>query len=205
MGYETLTATSGDKFKVIHDLHITHGPVVRVGPNHLSFSSPEFFRQVYVKRCSTFLKDHELYSNIQPGLGPKYAGLFNFTDHQKALDERKHLQAKLSPAALRQYELRFLPILSSLVNIMREKRELDLFMYLYVLTSLARVLVSNVQCQSISKFLMLDAIGDLAFDQSFHQLESGEEHQYVVDFNNAFMLIGLVSRVLPSPRLHQSH
>lgn len=39
---------------------------------------------------------------------------------------------------------------------------------------------------------MLDAIGDLAFNQSFHQLESGEEHQYVIDFNNAFTLIGLV-------------
>lgn len=39
---------------------------------------------------------------------------------------------------------------------------------------------------------MLDVIGDLAFNQSFYQLESGEEHQYVIDFNNAFMLIGLV-------------
>jgi len=44
---------------------------------------------------------------------------------------------------------------------------------------------------------MLDAIGDLAFDQSFNQLESGEEHQYVVDFNNAFTLIGLVRIVTP--------
>ncbi|UPL02936.1 hypothetical protein LCI18_013870 [Fusarium solani-melongenae] len=183
-----------DKFKVIHNLHRTHGPVVRVGPNHLSFSSPEVFRQVYVKRCSAFLKYHELYSNIQPGLGPKYAGLFNFTDHQQALDERKHLQVKLSPVSLRQYELRFLPILSSLVNIMREKRELDLFMYF--------------------KFLMLDAIGDLAFDQSFHQLESGEEHQCVVDFNNAFMLIGLQTTfswliplipILPFKKLKDSH
>jgi hypothetical protein len=45
----------------------------------------------------------------------------------------------------------------------------------------------------ISKFLLLDAIGDLSFDQSFNQLSSGEDHQYVIDFNNAFMLIGLVS------------
>lgn len=44
-----------------------------------------------------------------------------------------------------------------------------------------------------SKYLLLDAIGDLSFDQSFNQLESGEDHQYVIDFNNAFMLIGLVS------------
>ncbi|KAH7129184.1 cytochrome P450 [Dactylonectria macrodidyma] len=160
-----------DKFKVIHELHRKHGPVVRVGPNHLSFSSPETFRQVYVKGCATFLKDRDFYANIQPGLGPKYSGLFNYTNHQQSIDERKLLQAKLSPSALRQYELRFLPILDTLVAIMKDKAELDLFAYF--------------------KFLMLDAIGDLAFNQSFHQLESGEEHQYVIDFNNAFTLIGL--------------
>ncbi|KAH7002481.1 cytochrome P450 [Ilyonectria destructans] len=161
-----------DKFKVVHELHTKYGPVIRVGPNHLSFSSPDTFRQVYVKGGATFLKDHEFYGSIQPGIGPKYSGLFNFSNHQQALDERKSLQAKLSPSALRQYELRFVPILDSLVTIMKEKRELDLFAYF--------------------KFLMLDAIGDLAFNQSFHQLEAGEEHQYVIDFNNAFMLIGLV-------------
>ncbi|KAL1905731.1 hypothetical protein Sste5344_008537 [Sporothrix stenoceras] len=32
---------------------------------------------------------------------------------------------------------------------------------------------------------------DLSFNQTFGQVESGEEHQYVKDFNNAFMLIGL--------------
>jgi hypothetical protein len=40
---------------------------------------------------------------------------------------------------------------------------------------------------------MLDVIGDLALNKSFGQVTSGKEHQYVVDFNNAFMLIGLVS------------
>lgn len=49
-----------------------------------------------------------------------------------------------------------------------------------------------------SKFFMLDVIGDLALNKSFGQVTSGKEHQYVVDFNNAFMLIGLVS----SPALH---
>lgn len=47
---------------------------------------------------------------------------------------------------------------------------------------------------------MLDVIGDLALNKSFGQVTSGKEHQYVVDFNNAFMLIGLVS----SPELHIS-
>jgi hypothetical protein len=45
---------------------------------------------------------------------------------------------------------------------------------------------------------MLDVIGDLALNKSFGQVTSGKEHQYVVDFNNAFMLIGLVS----IPRIH---
>ncbi|KAI1860210.1 hypothetical protein JX265_010134 [Neoarthrinium moseri] len=160
----------GDKFREVQRLHEQHGPVIRIGPNHLSIASPETFSQIYVKRCRAFLKS-DFYATIQPGIGPKYSGLFNYTDHQRAVAERKDLQARLSPAALRQYEARFLPILDTLVAVLREKRDVDLFAYF--------------------KFLMLDAIGDLAFDQSFHQLESGEEHQYVVDFNNAFMLIGL--------------
>lgn len=53
---------------------------------------------------------------------------------------------------------------------------------------------------SHSKFFMLDVIGDLALNKSFGQVTSGKEHQYVVDFNNAFMLIGLVS----SPEVHVS-
>jgi hypothetical protein len=47
-------------------------------------------------------------------------------------------------------------------------------------------------CVLESKLLLLDAISDLAFDEPFGQMETGAEHPYVVDFNNSFMLIGLV-------------
>ncbi|GKT46108.1 tryptamine 4-monooxygenase [Colletotrichum spaethianum] len=168
--WEVYHTVQCDKFKVIHELHVKFGPVVRVGPNKLSLATPEAFQTIYNKRCQEFLKS-DFYATIQPGIGPKYSGLFNYVDNQQAAYERKDLQAQLSPAALRQYERRFQPILATLVAVMKEKRELDLFLYL--------------------KFLMLDTIGDLAFGQSFHQLESGQEHQYCIDFNNAFMVIGL--------------
>ncbi|KAK7709236.1 hypothetical protein SLS57_008771 [Botryosphaeria dothidea] len=68
---------------------------------------------------------------------------------------------------------------------MEELEELDMFVYFRV----------------TSKYLMLDAVGDIAFNQSFDQLESGHDHQYVIDFNNAFTLIGLVSARTPSGTL----
>lgn len=161
---------TGDRFLVIHRLHEIHGPVVRIGPQQLSIASPKTFHHVFVKNCGSFLKS-EFYASIQPGVGDKYSGLFNYTDHQRALAERRDLQVQLSPTALRNFEKRFDPLLDTLIFKMKSRGESDLF------TSL--------------KHLLLDAIGDIAFNQSFGQLESGEDHQYVTDFNNAFMLIGL--------------
>ncbi|CAK7221341.1 hypothetical protein SEUCBS140593_004538 [Sporothrix eucalyptigena] len=119
--------------------------------------------------CS--FRKSDFYETIQPGIGPKYGGLFNYIDHQRALSERRDLQPMFSPANIKLYETRYDQQLDKLIAVMKERIEIDLFGYF--------------------KFLMLDVIGDLSFNKTFGQVESGEEHQYVKDFNNAFMLIGL--------------
>ncbi|KAE9377619.1 cytochrome P450 [Stipitochalara longipes BDJ] len=159
-----------DRFNVIQQLHEKHGPVVRVGPNQVSISSPETFHHVFVTKCSSFPKS-SFYATIQPGVGPKYAGLFNYTDHKRAVAERRDLQPMFSPASLRQYEARYATQLQQLVVAMKSSEEVDMF--------------------KLFKYLLLDAISDLSFNRSFDQLKSGKDHQYVIDFNNAFMLIGL--------------
>lgn len=84
---------------------------------------------VFVYKCSSFLKA-DFYANIQPGIGPKYAGLFNYIDHKRALAERKDLQPMFSPANLRKYEAGFNKQLDVLVEVMKEKRLLNMFDYL---------------------------------------------------------------------------
>ncbi|KAJ4124781.1 hypothetical protein BFJ70_g7771 [Fusarium oxysporum] len=168
--WEIYHSLTNDRFRAIHELHEKHGNVVRIGPNQVSVASPEAFHHVFVTKCSSFLKT-DFYATIQPGIGPKYAGLFNYINHKQAMAERRDLQPMFSPGSMKHYEAKFDEQLDILMEAIKQKGKVDLF--------------------GLFKFFMLDVIGDLALNKSFGQVTSGKEHQYVVDFNNAFMLIGL--------------
>ncbi|KAH7177201.1 cytochrome P450 [Fusarium sp. MPI-SDFR-AT-0072] len=168
--WEVYHSLKNDRFRAIHELHEKHGNVVRIGPNQVSVASPEVFHYVFVTKCSRFLKT-DFYATIQPGIGPRYAGLFNYINHKQAMAERRDLQPMFSPGSMKQYEAKYDEQLDILMEVIKQRGEVDLF--------------------GLFKFFMLDVIGDLALNKSFGQVTSGKEHQYVVDFNNAFMLIGL--------------
>ncbi|EWG42582.1 hypothetical protein FVEG_04347 [Fusarium verticillioides 7600] len=157
-------------------MHEKYGNVVRIGPNQVSVASPEAFHHVFVTRCSSFLKT-DFYATIQPGIGPNYAGLFNYINHKQAMAERRDLQPLFSPGSLKHYEARFDEQLDILMEVAKQREKVDLF--------------------GLFKFFMLDVIGDLALNKSFGQVTSGKEHQYVIDFNNAFMVIGLQNTFAP--------
>ncbi|EXA32709.1 hypothetical protein FOQG_14383 [Fusarium oxysporum f. sp. raphani 54005] len=174
--WEIYHSLTNDRFRAIHELHEKHGNVVRIGPNQVSVASPEAFYHVFVTKCSSFLKT-DFYATIQPGLGPKYAGLFNYINHKQAMAERRDLQPMFSPGSMKHYEAKFDEQLDILMEAIKQRGKVDLF--------------------GLFKFFMLDVIGDLALNKSFGQVTSGKEHQYVVDFNNAFMLIGLQNTFAP--------
>ncbi|KAF5974370.1 benzoate 4-monooxygenase cytochrome P450 [Fusarium coicis] len=174
--WEIYHSLTNDRFRAIHELHEKYGNVVRIGPNQVSVASPEAFLYVFVTKYSSFLKT-DFYATIQPGIGPKYAGLFNYISHKQAMAERRDLQPPFSPGSLKHYEARFDEQLDILMGVVKQRRKVDLF--------------------GIFKFFMLDVIGDLALNKSFGQVTSGKDHQYVIDFNNAFMLIGLQNTFAP--------
>ncbi|KAF5559213.1 benzoate 4-monooxygenase cytochrome P450 [Fusarium mexicanum] len=174
--WEIYHSLKNDRFRAIHELHEKHGNVVRIGPNQVSVASPETFHHVFVTKCSSFLKT-DFYATIQPGIGPKYAGLFNYINHKQAMAERRDLQPLFSPGSMKHYEAKFDEQLDILMGVIKQRGNVDLF--------------------GLFKFFMLDVIGDLALNKSFGQVTSGKEHQYVVDFNNAFMLIGLQNTFAP--------
>ncbi|KAF5345151.1 hypothetical protein D9758_009719 [Tetrapyrgos nigripes] len=51
----------------LHDLHKQYGPVVRIGPNELHFSSPDAYKDIY-HSGSKFLKDKGLYKTMNEDL-----------------------------------------------------------------------------------------------------------------------------------------
>lgn len=110
-------------------MHEKYGDIVRIGPNEVSIASPEAFHHVFVTKSSTFKKS-DFYTSIQPGIGEKYAGLFNFTDHKQSMRERKDLQPMFSPANMKIYEKRYDEQLDTLISIIKDRRELDMFKYL---------------------------------------------------------------------------
>jgi hypothetical protein len=191
----------GDRFRAIHELHERHGYIVRIRPNQLTIASPTALRPVFVRKCSSFLKT-DFYANIQQDIGPKYSGLFNYIDHSRAMAERRDIQPALAPGNISMYAQRCDRRLDKLVEQIKKHAEIDLSKYLHVFQRHPAHVYSHTWSDTakhpVSKFLMLDTVGDLALNQSFDQLVTGEEHQYVVDFNNAFMLIGLVrARLIP--------
>jgi hypothetical protein len=120
----------GDRFLVIQKLHEQHGPVLRIGPNQLSIASSKVFQHIFVTKCSSFVKS-DFYAAIQPGVGEKYSGLFNFTDHARSVQERRDLQPMFSPANLKKMETRFDPLLDQMVLEMKKRDETDMFNLLY--------------------------------------------------------------------------
>ena len=116
----------GDRFNVIQDLHDKNGYVVRIGPNQVSIASPKAFHHVFVTKCASFPKT-DFYASIQPGIGPKFAGLFNYTDHQRAISERRDLQPMFSPGNLKRYEARYQSQLEELVKAMKKTQDIDMF------------------------------------------------------------------------------
>lgn len=102
---------------------------MRIGPNEVSIASPKAFHHVFVTKSSIFKKS-DFYKAIQPGIGEKYSAMFNFTDHQQAMRERKDLQPMFSPANMKIYERRYDGQLDTLISIIKNRRELDMFKYL---------------------------------------------------------------------------
>lgn len=102
---------------------------MRIGPNQVSIASPDAFHYVFVTKCSTFLKS-DFYATIQPGLGPKYAGLFNYVNHKQAMAERRDLQPMFSPGSMKHYEAKFDEQLDILMDVIKQKGKVDLFVLL---------------------------------------------------------------------------
>lgn len=93
----------GQKSFLIHAAHATYGPVVRVGPNELSFASPAATKQIYSTNSDVFVKEHSFY-HAKRIFHEDH--LFSFRDPAAHKHRKKLLQRGFSQAAMLAFEPR---------------------------------------------------------------------------------------------------
>ena len=145
----------------IEEFHEKYGEVVRIGPNELSYSNPEAWNEIYGHRQGkkNMQKEEIMYS--PPLYGPKSIITADDVTHARY----RHLLAyAFSDKALRAQET----IMAAYVDLLIER-----------LLENSNVGKSKVNMVAWYNFTTFDLIGDLAFGESFHCLESSSYHPWV--------------------------
>lgn len=150
----------------IHDtmleLHEQYGPVVRLAPNELTFTSPSALREIYGSRGGKQMPP-------QPTLGGHDQKMFGATSlvwlesHAEHLRHRKILATSFSDASLKAQEPIVLGYEALLVKQLRERA--------------ARGEV--VDLWAWFNFLTFDVIGDLTFGEPFDCVKDGRFHPWI--------------------------
>ncbi|KZO90350.1 cytochrome P450 [Calocera viscosa TUFC12733] len=158
------------KTMAVHKMHKQMGPVVRVGPNHLSISAPEIIPRLYSYK--PFLKDPGFYTALNAGKAEGH--LVSQTDPTQHAKRRKLIATLLTRGAIKSYEGDLLhpKILQAILPFQEANGEV-----MDVLPAL--------------RALTVDAAGELTFGKSFGVLDSPGFKHVVID------ALAVVSEAVP--------
>ncbi|KZT53062.1 cytochrome P450 [Calocera cornea HHB12733] len=165
-----LQAMSLRKTMTVHKMHKQMGPVVRVGPNHLSITAPEIIPRLYSYK--PFLKDPGFYTALNAGKAEGH--LVSQTDPTQHAKRRKLIATLLTRSAIKGYEGDILH--PKIVQAIVPFQEAD--------GSVMDVLPSL-------RALTVDAAGELTFGKSFGVLDSPGFKHSVID------ALAVVSEAVP--------
>ncbi|KAF2650009.1 cytochrome P450, partial [Lophiostoma macrostomum CBS 122681] len=104
---------SGQHPYILTELHERYGPVVRFGPNRLSFTSQDAVNTIFVKGFKTLPKP-EFYDTFG---SKQFPNLFNERNIHEHFHRRKYLLKTFSPQAVAKWEL----ILDAQIHVFRKK------------------------------------------------------------------------------------
>ncbi|KJZ75438.1 hypothetical protein HIM_05134 [Hirsutella minnesotensis 3608] len=164
----------------VSKLHRKYGPVVRIGPNHLSFDGSIGWQDVFGLRTGGRAE----YAKPPPIFKKHAAGLLH-APHDSHRRQRRLLNHAFSDAALKEQQGVILRYVDMLLDRLTDRADEEM--------------VNVVDWFSYTTF---DIIGDLAFSESFSCLENDGYHPWVLKifkairgsnlmrFANAFPIIG---------------
>jgi cytochrome P450 len=172
--------STGRQHVILFDLHQKYGDVVRVGPNELSFATPESFKDIYGHSKTPdkrFLKT-DMYDNGEP---PRVTTARDPAVHAQ---QRKTLSNAFSAKALRDQE----DVVQRYVDLFVKKLE-----------QWGESGRKPINVTTAYNWLMFDIIGDLSFGESFGSIESGQEPYWTTIFSGAlyFSILWRIGRQFP--------
>ncbi len=146
----------GRKSERIHHAHSKYGPVVRVGPNELSFSDPSAVREIYTSKV--FVKEETFYRAKKVF---QHNHLFSFRDPEAHNQRRKLLSRGFAQASLLEFE----PHIASKVKVL-----LDQF---------ARFTAGGtpINVYPWAHMLTFDTVYHLMFGEDPGTLKTGQQHE----------------------------
>lgn len=159
---------ASDKCLSVHDLHLQHGPVVRIGLNELSFSNAVTANQIYGH--DPRLVKAPVYNALGNGVVPS---LFDGIIPSVHRERRRILAPIFAKTNVEKEEARVVIALGHFVDLLRRKRGRSLNMALWCRT------------------LALEISASIFLDEQLGLLASDTPHQYASDLDSAMAMSGV--------------
>ncbi|OGM51127.1 sterigmatocystin biosynthesis P450 monooxygenase stcL, partial [Aspergillus bombycis] len=153
-------------------LHRRYGSAVRIGPNELSFNSPQGFQDIYGFRRGQpqFQKDPKLYGSPLGGISNSIGGYIDSEAHSR---HRRLLSHAFSERSLREQEGIVVHYVDLFIQRLRER------------TNVNEMHRAEEDLKSWFNFTTFDIIGDLMFAETFNCLKDSQLHPWIaLMFNN---------------------
>lgn len=163
----TVHELAGIRTSYIHKLHLKYGPVVRVGPNEISFSDSSVVNQIYTQQTIFLKAPHYETMSVKP------LGIFSLRDKAAHSQRRSLLSHAFSQQSIDNCSPLIDASIANLVDLIGKHLDepFDVWMRF--------------------RFLALDIVGELFLGRSFGALENDHVPRFLEDADTHFLLSGI--------------
>ncbi|KAL2794803.1 cytochrome P450 [Aspergillus keveii] len=178
----------GQSHRKMLEMHNRYGAVLRVGPDELSFNSPQAFQDIYRARPGRpqYQKDPKFYGSLLNAVRRSIVGNLDDKTHSR---HRRLLANAFSERAMREQEGTVLYYSDLLVRRLRERTAVD--------EEKKHTIKTDIK--EWFNFIAFDVTGDLLFAETFDCLEESKLHPWIAlifAFVKGIALAGVINQFL---------
>ncbi|KAJ0425151.1 sterigmatocystin biosynthesis P450 monooxygenase stcL [Aspergillus carlsbadensis] len=176
----------GQSHRKMLEMHNRYGAVLRVGPDELSFNSPQAFQDIYRARPGRpqYQKDPKFYGSLLNAVRRSIVGNLDDKTHSR---HRRLLANAFSERAMREQEGTVLHYSDLLVRRLRERTAVDK----------EGTHTAKADIKEWFNFIAFDVTGDLLFAETFDCLEESKLHPWIAlifAFVKGITLAGVINQ-----------